>query len=107
MATTFKTFINSDVTSTRTLLHESIPITGSIASGTYYIADVSELDAIDYTKVMQAGKSALRYNVAGDKAILKWEGDKPSFIDGRKTMYTHSEMLAHLSNADNGWVSDE
>ena len=35
MATTFKTFLNNDVASTRTLLHEAIPITGSIASGTY------------------------------------------------------------------------
>ncbi len=35
MATTFKQFLNNDVTSTRTLLHESIPITGSIVSGTY------------------------------------------------------------------------
>ena len=36
MATTFKT-LNSgnDVTSTRTLLHEAIPLTGTIASGTY------------------------------------------------------------------------
>ena len=35
MATTFKSFLNNDVTSTRTLLHENIPITGSIVSGTY------------------------------------------------------------------------
>ena len=35
MATTFKTFLNDDVVSTRTLLHESIPITGGIVSGTY------------------------------------------------------------------------
>lgn len=35
MASTFKTFLNNDVVSTRTLLHEAIPITGSIASGTY------------------------------------------------------------------------
>jgi hypothetical protein len=35
MATTFKQFLNNDVTTTRTLLHESIPITGSIVSGTY------------------------------------------------------------------------
>ena len=35
MATSFKTFLNNDKTSTRTLLHESIPITGSIVSGTY------------------------------------------------------------------------
>ncbi len=35
MATSFKSFLNNDVTTTRTLLHEAIPITGSIASGTY------------------------------------------------------------------------
>tara|TARA_Y100000592_G_scaffold10721_1_gene15172 strand:- start:357 stop:1490 length:1134 start_codon:yes stop_codon:yes gene_type:complete len=35
MATTFKTLGAGDVTTTRTLLHESIPVTGSIVSGTY------------------------------------------------------------------------
>ena len=35
MATTFKTLTNNDIISTRTLLHESIPLTGTIASGTY------------------------------------------------------------------------
>ena len=35
MATTFKTFMNNDQVSTRTLLHESIPVTGTILSGTY------------------------------------------------------------------------
>jgi len=35
MATTFKNFLNNDTTNTRTLLHEAIPITGTIVSGTY------------------------------------------------------------------------
>ena len=35
MATVFKNLTNDDVTTTRTLLHEAIPITGSIVSGTY------------------------------------------------------------------------
>jgi len=35
MATTFKTFLTNDVVSTRTMLHEAIPMTGTIASGTY------------------------------------------------------------------------
>jgi hypothetical protein len=35
MATTFKTFLNSDIVTTKTLLHEAIPITGAIVSGTY------------------------------------------------------------------------
>jgi hypothetical protein len=35
MATTFKTLLSNDQVSTRTLLHEAIPLTGSIVSGTY------------------------------------------------------------------------
>jgi len=35
MASTYKTFLSDDVASTRTLLHEAIPITGSIIYGTY------------------------------------------------------------------------
>ena len=35
MASTYKSLVSGDSTSTRTLLHESIPVTGSIVSGTY------------------------------------------------------------------------
>jgi hypothetical protein len=41
MATVFKTLNNNDVVSTRTLLHEAIPLTGTILSGTYVAADAS------------------------------------------------------------------
>ena len=37
--TFFKSFAENDRTSTRTLLHENIPITGTIVSGTYTNAD--------------------------------------------------------------------
>jgi len=35
MATTFKNFLSNDLANTRTLLHEAIPVTGTICSGTY------------------------------------------------------------------------
>jgi hypothetical protein len=35
MAQVFKTILNNDIATTRTLLHEAIPITGTIVSGTY------------------------------------------------------------------------
>ena len=35
MATTFKTFLNNDSATSRTLLHEAIPVTGALVSGTY------------------------------------------------------------------------
>ena len=36
MATTFKTFLDNDIVSTRTLLHENIPLTGTIISSSVY-----------------------------------------------------------------------
>jgi hypothetical protein len=35
MATTFKTFLSNDQATTRTMLHEAVPVTGTIVSGTY------------------------------------------------------------------------
>ena len=40
MATVYKNFLSSDLVNTRTLLHEAIPLTGSIISGTYGPDDV-------------------------------------------------------------------
>lgn len=37
MASTFKALLGDDVVNTRTLLHEAIPITGTIVSGTYNV----------------------------------------------------------------------
>ena len=42
MATTYKQFTSNDIASNRTLLHESIPITGSMLSGTYIGAGAAE-----------------------------------------------------------------
>ena len=35
MATTYKSLSTNDIVTTKTLLHEAIPVTGSIVSGTY------------------------------------------------------------------------
>ena len=52
MATTFKTLTNNDITSTRTLLHEAIPITGSIVSGTYAAAGATGTNIRTYSHGM-------------------------------------------------------
>ena len=48
MASTFKTLLNDDVVNTRTLLHEAIPITGTIVSGTYNVAAVGATAGAEY-----------------------------------------------------------
>jgi len=52
MASTYKTFSNNDLTTTRTLLHEVIPITGSIVSGTYVEGTTNETNIKNYSHGM-------------------------------------------------------
>jgi len=55
MATVYKTFLNNDIKSTRTLLHEAIPLTGTISSGTYggdTVALGSETNIKNYSHAM-------------------------------------------------------
>ncbi len=50
MATTFKTLLSSDIVNTRNFLHESVPITGTIVSGTYNsTADGTEFNIKNYS----------------------------------------------------------
>ncbi len=52
MASTYKTFSNNDLATTRTLLHEVIPITGSIVSGTYVEGTTNETNIKNYAHGM-------------------------------------------------------
>lgn len=52
MASTYKTFSNNDLATTRTLLHEVIPVTGSIVSGTYVEATSNETNIKNYSHGM-------------------------------------------------------
>jgi len=56
------------------------------------------------SNAIQTSKETLRKNVAGDKAILKWDGNTPSVFDGMTT-YNHSEIRTEL--AKNTWTRDE
>jgi hypothetical protein len=71
---------------------------------TYVIIDASEVSSVDFNQVLQTSSDTLRYSVDGSKALLKYEGDQPSFLSGKQE-YTHSEILAILATDE--WTSDE
>ncbi len=74
---------------------------------TYVIINASEINSIDFEKVMQHSAPMLRYNKSKTKTFVKFEGDTPSFLTG-KTEYTHSEILAILDNESGEWyIEDE
>ena len=68
----------------------------------YVILNTSEINTVDFTKVLETNKESLRYTTDGSKFLLKYDGTQPSFLSG-KTEYTHSEILAILDNVDGDW----
>jgi len=70
----------------------------------YVIIDASEVSSVDFNQVLETSADTLRYNLAGTKTFVKFEGDTPSFLSG-KTANTHSEMLDILAGEE--WTSSE
>ena len=70
----------------------------------YGIITASDVSSVDFNQVSETSADTLRYNNDTTKTFVKFEGETPSFLDG-KTQYNYSEILAELSNAE--WQSDE
>ena len=65
----------------------------------YVIIDASEVSSVDFDEVLETSADTLRYNIAGTQTFVKFEGDTPSFLEG-KTANTHSEMLEILAGEE-------
>jgi len=70
----------------------------------YVIINSSDVSSIDFEKVIERSESSLRYNNAGTKTFVKFEGDTPEFLSG-KAQYTHSEILAELNKSE--WINTD
>ena len=72
----------------------------------YCIVNISDLNNITWDEV--PGKSdTIRYNVAKDKFLVKYEGSRPTFLN-RYSSYTREEITTIINNERNGWfVSSE
>jgi hypothetical protein len=68
-------------------------------SRNYVIIDAAEVSSVDFDQVLETSADTLRFSVDGSKTFVKFEGDTPSFLEG-KTAYTHSEMLEILAGEE-------
>lgn len=57
---------------------------------------MSEVDNIDFSKVIQSSKSTLRVSIDEQKTMLKFKGATPSFLSGI-TQYNYTEIIAELA----------
>ena len=65
---------------------------GDIMDGDVVIGNTFVASAI------QTSKETLRKNIAGDRVILKWDGNTPSVFDGMTTL-NHSEIRTELAKS--------
>ena len=72
----------------------------------YIILNASELDSLDYNELATTSKDTARKNIAGDKAIVSYEGTAPSALS-EKTEYTNTEIKIILDDINNGWYEEE
>ena len=70
----------------------------------YVIIDASEVGTVDFSQVNETSADTLRYSLDDSQTFVKFDGDTPSFLDG-KTSYTHSEIRTILTGED--WTDDE
>ena len=68
----------------------------------YVIINSGDVSSIDFSLIIENNESSLRYNNAGTKTFVKFEGDTPEFLSG-KTQYTYSEILAELNKSE--WIN--
>tara|TARA_R110002012_G_scaffold68833_2_gene178621 strand:+ start:1352 stop:1585 length:234 start_codon:yes stop_codon:yes gene_type:complete len=70
-----------------------------INNRTYVIINISEINDLNYSKLLNNNASELPQNIDGSKAIIKYVGDKPSFLSG-KTTYTAQELYVEKAKSE-------
>jgi hypothetical protein len=69
----------------------------------YVIFDLTEVDTIDFSEVMETSADTLRKNLANTQSFVKYEGAMPASVTALTTKsqeYTHAEILALLAGTD-------
>ena len=70
----------------------------------YVIINTSEVLGVDFSKVLENSADTLRHSLNGNKVLLKYDGDQPSFLSG-KTEYNHEDIMEILSGSE--WHKEE
>jgi len=69
----------------------------------YVIINASEVGTVDFSQVHETSADTLRYSLDDSQTFVKFDGDTPSFLDG-KTQYNHSQICTILDGTD--WSED-
>ena len=69
----------------------------------YVVFDLTEVDTIDFSEVMETSADTLRKNLAETQSFVKYESDMPASVTAlttRSQEYTHEDILTLLAGTD-------
>jgi len=69
----------------------------------FIILNVSELNQIDFSQVLETSQETVRKSVDGTKTFVKWDNNMPSFVTSLTTKegpYTYEEILEILQTPE-------
>ena len=72
----------------------------------YIILDTNELSGLNYNELLTTSENTARKNLAGDKALVSYEGTIPNVLSG-KTEYNNIEIRAIINDINNGWYEED
>ena len=70
---------------------------------TYIIINMTEVGLVDFNEVLETSEETLRLSVDSFQAVLKWNGNEPSFVSTLSSYdgpYTHSEILTIMATPE-------
>ena len=74
----------------------------------FMIFNISELNQIDFTQVLETSEETVRKSVDETKTFVKWDGVLPESVNNLTTKegpYTYDEMIQILSGPE--WTSSQ
>ena len=63
----------------------------------YTILNTDELSSVNFNEVLESSEDTLRYNNAKTEFLIKFEGETPSFLEG-KTLYDYDGIMEILNS---------
>ena len=70
----------------------------------YVLILAEQVQSVDFNQVLETSEETLRYNNDRSLALLKFEGDTPSFLEG-KTTYDYEQIMEILDSPE--WTQED
>ena len=72
----------------------------------YVIITIEDVEDVDFDQVLEDGPKTLTISKDGNYTFVKFEGDTPSFLEG-KTQYTRQEFRSKIQDTNDVWRTSE